>query len=212
MAAPALSTPPLTPEEYLEIERRAETRSEYLDGEMFAMAGASIEHNAIVANLLIELGQQLKRRSCQVFPSDLRIHIPATGLYTYSDAVVVCGEPRLEDEHLDTLLNPTLLIEVLSPTSEAYDRGKKFEHYRSIESFVEYLLVAQDAPRIEQYLRQPAGRWLFTAVTGLEATIALPSIQCELSLAEVYEKVPLAVETPLKTPEDEMTTDRNGAR
>lgn len=189
MAAPALSPPALAPEEYLEIERRAETRSEYLDGEMFAMAGASIEHNAIVANLLRELGQQLKRRPCQVFPSDLRIHIPATGLYTYADVVAVCGEPRLEDAHLDTLLNPTLLIEVLSPTSEAYDRGKKFEHYRSVEPLAEYLLVAQDAPRIEQYLRQPDGRWLFTAVAGLEATIALPSIQCELSLAEVYDKV-----------------------
>jgi Uma2 family endonuclease len=179
------------PEEYLEIERLAEARSEYLDGEMFAMAGASIEHNAVVANLLGELRQQLKRRPCQVFPSDLRLHVPATGLYTYSDAVVVCGEPRLEDEHLDTLLNPTLIVEVLSPTSEAYDRGKKFEHYRSIESLAEYLLVAQDEPRIEQYLRQSDGRWLFTAVAGLNATMALPSIQCELSLAEVYDKVAL---------------------
>jgi Uma2 family endonuclease len=189
MAIPALS-PPLTPKEYLEIERRAEIRSEYLDGEMFTMAGASIRHNAIVANLIGELRQKLKGRSCQVFPSDLRLHIPATGLYTYADIVVVCGEPRLEDDHLDTLLNPILIIEVLSPTSEAYDRGKKFEHYRSVESFVEYLLVSQDEPRIEQYLRQPAGRWLFTAVAGLEAAISLPSIQCELSLAEVYDKVP----------------------
>ncbi|HEX3525909.1 MAG TPA: Uma2 family endonuclease [Thermoanaerobaculia bacterium] len=191
MAAPALSPPPLTPEEYLEIERRAEIRSEYLDGEMFAMAGASFEHNAIVANLIGELRQKLKGKSCQVLPSDLRIHVPATGLYTYSDVLVVCGEPRLEDHHHDTLLNPTLIIEVLSPSSEAYDRGKKFEHYRSIESFVEYLLVTQDEPRVEQYLRQPAGRWLFTAVAGLDATIALPSIQCELSLAEVYDRVEL---------------------
>src|SRR6185369_7490553 len=185
----------MAPEEYLEIERRAETRSEYLDGEMFAdrfgTLGASLAHNAIVANLLGELGQQLKRRPCQVFPSDLRIHIPATGLYTYPDAVGVCGEPLLEDEHHDTLLNPALIIEVLSPSSEAYDRGKKFEHYRGIESLVEYLLVAQDEPRIEQYLRQADGRWLFTAVAGLEAAIALPSIQCELSLAEVYDKVSL---------------------
>jgi Uma2 family endonuclease len=181
----------MAPEEYLEIERRAETRSEYLDGEMFAMSGASFAHNVIVANLIREVGQQLKRRPCQVLPSDLRLHIPATGLYTYPDVVVVCGEPRLENDHHDTLLNPTLLIEVLSPSSEAYDRGKKFEHYRSIESFVEYLLVAQDEPRIEQYLRQPAGRWLFTAVAGLDAAIALPSIQCELALAEVYDRVPL---------------------
>ena len=104
---------------------------------------------------------------------------------------MVCGDPHLEDEHLDTLLNPTLIIEVLSPTSEAYDRGKKFEHYRSVESLVEYLLVAQDEPRIEQYLRQPAGRWLYAAVAGLDSVISLPTIQCELSLAEVYDRVEL---------------------
>lgn len=112
-----------------------------------------------------------------------------TGLFTYPDVVVVCGEPRLADEHLDTLLNPTLLIEVLSPSTEAYDRGKKFEHYRTIESLAEYLLVAQDEPRIEQFVRQPDGHWLFTAIAGLPATILLPSIRCELSLSEVYDKV-----------------------
>jgi Uma2 family endonuclease len=190
MTAPALSHS-LTPEEYLEIERRAETRSEYLDGEMFAMAGASLEHSQIVSNLVGELRQQLKQRPCRVLPNDLRIHTPATGLYTYPDVVVVCGEPRLQDEHRDTLLNPTLIIEVLSPSTEAYDRGKKFEHYRSVESFVEYLLVAQDAPRVEQYVREPDGRWLFSAVAGLEAAISLPAIQCELLLSEVYDKVEL---------------------
>jgi Uma2 family endonuclease len=191
MTAPALSHA-LTPEEYLEIERRAETRSEYLDGEMFAMAGASLEHSQIVSNLVGELSKQVKRRSYRALPNDLRIHIPATGLYTYPDVVVVCGEPRLEDEHFDTLLNPTLIIEVLSPSTEAYDRGKKFEHYRTVESLAEYLLVSQDAPRIEQYLRQPDGRWLFTAVAGMDSNITLPSIQCELSLAEVYDKVVFA--------------------
>ncbi|MFY9822855.1 MAG: Uma2 family endonuclease [Thermoanaerobaculia bacterium] len=184
--------PYLTASEYLAIERRAETRSEYLDGEMFAMAGTSLAHSTIVGNLVGELRQQVKKQPCRVCPSDLRIHIPTTGLYTYPDVVVVCGEPKLlEDEELDTLLNPTLIVEVLSPNTEAYDRGKKFEHYRTIDSLAEYLLASQDEPRIEQYLRQDDGHWLFTAVAGLDSRIALPSIQCELSLAEVYDKVEL---------------------
>jgi Uma2 family endonuclease len=185
----AQSKPHLTPEEYLAVERHAEIRSEYLDGEMFAMTGGSLQHNLIVSNLIRELSLQLKKRPCQVYPSDLRVHVPATGLYTYPDVIVVCGEPQIEDQHLDILLNPTLIVEVLSPTTEAYDRGKKFEHYRTIESLAEYLLVVQEEPRVEQYLRQDGNRWLLTAMAGLEGSLALPSIQCELSLAEVYDKV-----------------------
>jgi Uma2 family endonuclease len=180
--------PYLTPEDYLAMERQAETKSEYLDGEMFAMTGGSRWHSLAIGNLVRELSLQLRHRPCQVYPSDLRVHIPASGLYTYPDLIVVCGEPRLQDEHQDTLLNPTVIIEVLSPTTEAYDRGKKFEHYRSIESLMEYLLVSQSEPHIEQYLRQDGNRWLFTETAGLEASLALPSIQCELALAEVYEK------------------------
>lgn len=181
----------LTPEEYLAIERRAEIRSEYLDGEMFAMTGGSRNHNLIVLNIGRELSLQLKKRPCEVYASDQRVRVPATGLYTYPAVVVVCDEPQFEDEELETLLNPTLLIEVLSRTTEAYDRGKKFEHYQTIPSLTEYLLVSQDSFRVEQYLRQENNRWLFTAVTGFERTIALPSIQCELLLAEVYVKVTL---------------------
>jgi Uma2 family endonuclease len=181
--------PYLTPEDYLAIERQAETKSEYLDGEMFAMTGGSRWHSLAIGNLVRELSLQLKKRPCQVYPSDLRVYIPATGLYTYPDVIVVCGEPRLQDEHQDTLLNPTVIIEVLSPTTEAYDRGKKFEHYRSIESLVEYLLLSQSEPHIEHYLRQDDNRWLFTETSGLEATLALPFIQCGLALAEVYEKI-----------------------
>lgn len=180
----------ISPEEYLEIERHAATRSEYLDGEIFAMTGGSFGHNIIVANLVGELRQQLKGRSCMVAPSDLRVHLPATGLYTYPDVVAICGEPRFKDEVFDTLLNPTLIIEVLSPTTEAYDRGKKFEHYDTIESLAEYVLVSQDTPRVEQYVRQDGGRWLFTATSGLDGKVALPSIGCELALAEIYDKVP----------------------
>lgn len=181
----------LSVEEYLEAERRAETKSEYLDGEVFAMSGGSRRHNLVMTNLIREVSQQLKNRPCEVYPSDLRVHIPATGLYTYPDLVVVCGEPRFEDQELDTLLNPTLIIEVLSPTTEAYDRGKKFEHYRTIESLAEYVLVSQDAPRIEQYVRQEGGSWLLTATPGLEGRMILPSVGCELALAEVYDKVQL---------------------
>lgn len=181
--------PRLTPEEYLAIERRAEVKSEYLDGEMFAMSGGSYPHTVIIGNTVWGLKEGLKGRQCTVCPNDLRVHTPATGLYTYPDVVVVCGEPRLQDEARDTLLNPILIVEVLSPTTEAYDRGKKFEHYRTIESLAEYLLIAQDRPRVEQYLRQDGNRWLFTEVTGLDGRIALPSIRCELDLAAVYDQV-----------------------
>lgn len=183
--------PSLSPEEYLAFERQAETRSEHLDGEMLAMSGGSYAHNVIVGNLVGEIRQQLKGRPCTVCPSDQRVHIPEEGLYTYPDVVVVCGEPRFEDEQLDTLLNPLLIVEVLSPTTEAYDRGKKFQHYQKIASLAEYVLVAQDQPRVERFARQDGNQWLLTTTTGLESTVSLASIQCALALAEVYDKVEL---------------------
>jgi Uma2 family endonuclease len=178
----------ITPEEYLAIERRAETRSEYLDGEMFAMSGASFRHNVIAGNLAGEIRQRLKGRPCTVCQSDQRVYVPATGLYAYPDIVVVCGDPVLQDDHLDTLLNPRLILEVLSPTTETYDRGKKFDHYRTIDSLQEYVLVAQGEPRAEQFLRRD-GQWFFNAFVGLDGILALSSIQCEVPLAEVYDKV-----------------------
>ncbi|HEV2855721.1 MAG TPA: Uma2 family endonuclease [Thermoanaerobaculia bacterium] len=181
--------PYLTPEEYLVIERQAEIRSEYLDGEMFAMTGGSFQHTLIIGNVAGELRQQVRRRGCKVCPNDLRVRVPTTGLYTYPDVVVVCGDPLLDDEHRDTLLNPTLIVEVLSPTTEAYDRGKKFEHYRTIDSLAEYVLVAQDEPRVERYLRQNGNSWLFSEIKGLDARIPLRSIECELALAEIYDQV-----------------------
>ena len=190
--AQAQPKPFLSPEEYLALERKAEIRSEYLDGEMFAMSGGSYRHNVILGNLIGEIRQQLKGRSCTVCPNDQRVRIPETGLYTYPDIVVICGEPRFEDEEPDTLLNPMLIVEVLSPTTEAYDRGKKFEHYRRIASLAEYVLVAQDQPRVEQFLRQDSEEWLFRTGTGLEASVSLPSIQCVLALAEIYDKVAVA--------------------
>lgn len=178
----------LSIQEYLRLERQAETKSEYLDGQMVAMTGASRRHNLIVANLLRELGNQLKHRSCELFPSDLRVRIPSDNVYTYPDLSVVCGEPLLEDGDADTLLNPTLVLEVLSPTTEAYDRGKKLRWYQSLESVSELVLVSQDSPLVEQYVRQ-GEHWIYGAAEGLEAVLPLPSIHAELALAEVYHKV-----------------------
>jgi len=179
----------ITPEEYLEIERHSEGKSEYLGGEIFAMTGASRQHNLISTNLSRELSQALRSRPCEVYSSDLRVHIPTTGLYIYPDVAVVCGPAQFEDALTDSLLNPTWICEILSPTTEAYDRGKKFEHYAAIESLREYVLVSQEAPRVEQYVRQGEGRWLFSATAGLAARVVIPSLECELTLAEVYLKV-----------------------
>ncbi|MBI5016123.1 MAG: Uma2 family endonuclease [Deltaproteobacteria bacterium] len=179
----------MTPKEYLEAERKADLKSEYLAGEVFAMAGAGESHNLIVANLIVGLGTQLRKRPCRVYPSDMRVLVRETGLYTYPDVAVVCGEPRFLDDRRDTLLNPTLLVEVLSESTEAYDRGKKFEHYREIESLQEYLLVSPTEPSLERFLRQEAGTWLFSEARGLGAAAELASIGCTLMLAEVYEKV-----------------------
>jgi Uma2 family endonuclease len=181
----------LTPEQYLQIEREAEYKSEYYQGEMFAMAGAGWVHNLLVANLIAGLHPQLRSRPCRVCPSDMRVRVRATGLYTYPDVVVVCGEPQFLDERRDTLLNPSLLIEVLSPSTEAFDRGQKFEHYRSIESLGEYLLVASDRVHVDLYTRQPDGRWLLTSAGRLEDSLDLESVGCRLALADLYEKTDL---------------------
>jgi Uma2 family endonuclease len=183
--------PSLSPEEYLAIERQAEIRSEYLDGEMFAMSGGSRAHNLVVTNLVRELSLHLKKHPCEVYSGDQRVRIPEVDLYTYPDVVVACGEPRFEDEHLDTLLNPVLIVEVLSPTTEAYDRGKKFQYSQKIDSLAEYVLVAQDQHRVERFLRQDGNEWLLTTTTGLESAVFLSSIQCTLELAEIYYKVKL---------------------
>ena len=179
----------VTPEQYLALERQAEHKSEYYDGEIFAMTGASLKHNRITLNIGSELNVQLKTRECQAFTSDQRVHVPAIGLYTYPDVVVVCGEPQFADEHVDTLLNPTLIVEVLSKSTEDYDRGSKFRHYRSIPSFAEYLLVTQDEYRVEHNVRQADGRWLLTEYHSLEDAIPLDSIHCSLPLKEIYAKV-----------------------
>jgi Uma2 family endonuclease len=179
----------LTPEEYLSIERRAQHRSEYFAGEMFAMAGASRRHNRIVTNVVVGLDNQLKDRPCNLYSSDMRVMVSSTGLYTYPDVVVTCGEEQFADEHEDNLLNPLVIIEVLSESTEAYDRGRKFEHYQQIESLREYLLIAQDQWRIEQYLRQNTKQWLYSETHEVEEFVRLASIDCELILKDIYAKV-----------------------
>jgi Uma2 family endonuclease len=179
----------LTEAEYLEIERRAEYKSEFLEGEMFAMSGGSSSHSLIKCNLIAELRNRLKGCPCVVYDSDMRIKVQAAGLFTYPDVSVACGEVQFEDERKDTFLNPIVIIEVPSESSEAYDRGKKFGLYRQLPSLREYLLVSQHKPHIEQYIRQDSGEWLLRDVVGLESRLSLASVGVTVEMAEVYYNV-----------------------
>jgi len=185
----ALAKPRLTPEEYLARERKAEFKSEYFAGETFAMAGAREPHILVVTNLVRELSSQLESRPCKVYSSDMRVRVSPTGLYTYPDVTVVCGRPQFEDEERDTLLNPTVLVEVLSESTQKYDRGKKFDHYRRIKSLREYVLIAQDECRVERFERRQNGNWLLSVMARMEDTLKLSAIGCELPLSEIYAKV-----------------------
>ena len=180
-----------TPEEYLELERKAEFKSEYHDGEIFAMGGASPRHVLIVTNVASELRNQLKSRPCTVYSTDLRVRVSPKGLYCYPDVVVVCDEPEFADNHNDTLINPTLIVEVLSKPTKDYDRGEKFEQYRGLKSFREYVLIAQDKHHVEHFIRQPDNRWILSETNRIEDAMELVSIECNLALSEVYDKVNL---------------------
>jgi Uma2 family endonuclease len=182
-----MSTPPktyVTPQQYLEIERTAEFKSEYFEGEMFAMSGAQYPHVLAVSNLTALLVPALRGR-CSVLPTDMRVCVSSTGLYTYPDIAIVCGKPEFVDDQFDTLKNPTVLIEVLSPSTESYDRGKKFDHYRTIESLQQYVLVATDRAHLDSFTRS-GDRWTFSAADGLDAELALDSIGVTIRLSEVY--------------------------
>jgi Uma2 family endonuclease len=178
-----------TPEEYLALERQAEYKSEYFDGEIFAMTGASRRHNLVAGNVLASLHGQLRKRPCEIYPSDMRVKVTPTGLYTYPDVVIVCGEPIFDDKQKDTLLNPTMLVEVLSKSTASYDRGEKFEHYRKLDSLAEYLVIAQNKYHAEHYARQIDNRWLLSESDDMQKTIHLSSIECDLALADIYDKV-----------------------
>lgn len=184
----------LTPQDYLAFERKSEIKHEYFDGEIFAMAGAKRNHNIVNQNLNGLIWQHLKNKDCESYSGDMRVFVPETGLYTYPDLVVVCGEPQFQDDVLDTLLNPTLLVEVLSESTEGYDRGKKFQHYRSIESLQEYVLVSQDEAWIEKYVKRGGGFWMLSEAVGLDSSIEFSSIECKIALSEVYDKIDFSVE------------------
>jgi len=181
--------PKLTQAEYLAIERKAEFKSEYYRGEMFAMAGASEEHCLVKDNLAGELRSQLKGGPCRVVTSDMRVKVDATGLYTYPDIVVYCDKGQFEDSVLDTLLNPRVIVKVLSESTEMYDRGDKAQHYHRIASLPEYLLVSQSAPLVERHVRQPDGSWLLTEVSGLDQTLEFVSVPALVPLTEIYRNV-----------------------
>jgi Uma2 family endonuclease len=187
-----LSKPHLTPEQYLEIERKAEFKSEYYQGEMFAMSGARFAHIQIVTNTSGELRQQLRGRPCQPLSSDMRVRVTPVGLYTYPDVVVVCGEPQFLDDTFDTLLNPTVIIEVHSESTEVYDRTRKLDLYRSLESLAEYVMISSLRVWVERHTRLPDGAWNYDQKTSLEDTIDLKSVDCHLRLADLYERVAFA--------------------
>lgn len=177
-----------SPEDYLAQERDAERKSEYLNGFITAMAGTSFEHGLLEANLIREIGMQLKDGPCDVVTSNVRVLVNSTGLYTYPDVTIVCGRPNFLDQKFDTLVNPTVVIEILSPSTEAYDRGAKFAHYRRIESLREYVLVSQSHMLVERFTKQ-GDDWLLTASEGPDGVLELKSVGCKVLLSEIYRKV-----------------------
>ncbi len=179
----------VTPEEYFERERAAEFKSEYLDGEVFAMAGGSPKHSALIFNINAILGPQLRGGPCRGFSSDTKVGADASGLYSYPDLSVASGEPQFIGGRQDVLANPVLIVEVLSPSTELFGRGKKFARYQQIASLTDYLLVAQDEARIEHFARQPDGRWLLTTAAGLDAALTLDTLGVTLPLAEAYDRI-----------------------
>lgn len=181
--------PYYTPENYLELERKAAYKSEYFKGEIFAMAGASRNHNRIKENLSIGIGSYLKGKRCQSFSSDMRLHIPSNSLYTYPDLVIVCGEPELLDATFDTLLNPTILVEVLSESTKDYDRGGKFMLYRNIPTFQEYILVDSEQIRVEAWYKPENGFWTLRKETGaVDDSLTIQTLDLTLSLRDIYEQ------------------------
>ena len=185
----------LTPEEYIALERKAipdaETvRSEYINGEIIAMSGASFAHNLITMNISVSLRAHLGTSECVVLANEMRVSSPLTSSYFYPDVVVICEEPRFEDDVFDTLLNPTVIIEVLSPSTEAYDRGEKFTHYRQLQSVQEYILVSQDRVCVEHYVREET-HWVLTDYQKQEEALPFTTLHCELPLQEIYARVSL---------------------
>lgn len=199
-------------DEYLALERESEERHEYLDGQIYEMAGESPEHGTVCVNIGGQLYNQLRGKPCQVFSKDMKVRNGPTpkrgsitkGLFSYHDLLVVCGELKFHDAHRDVLLNPTVIIEVLSPTTEAFDRGEKWVRYQTwLPELTDYLLVAQATPQIEHFHRQSSGKWIYTLVNNLEASLNLTSINCTLQLTDVYDRVVFPVEEQGERMKDE---------
>jgi Uma2 family endonuclease len=198
-----LPRPCFTVDQYLAFERSSEERHVYLDGEVYAMAGESDEHGDVSANLVIALGSQLKGKPCRARTKDTKVRSGpmlvsgqgTRGLFSYPDIVVICGEPEYPDAHRDVVLNPAVIVEVLSPSTEVFDRGEKFIRYQTYNpTLTDYLLVAQDQPRVEHFTRQADGQWSYRMTTGLGASVGIASIGCTLRLADVYDRVTFAGE------------------
>lgn len=178
-----------TSDEYLELERKSNYKSEFLEGQIYAMSGGSPKHAGISANIIKKIGNQLEDGPCHVYTSDLKVRTTANGLFAYPDVTVICGNMIFHDEEEDVIVNPTLLVEVLSRTTEAYDRGRKWAQYQSIASLQTYVLVSQNESRIEQFVRQPDDTWLLSTVAGMDKSIYLASIDCTLALSDVYKGI-----------------------
>jgi Uma2 family endonuclease len=183
------SSQKLTSQEYLAIERAADFKSEFFDGEMFAMAVISKDHSRITVNLTGGFHAAMRGKDCELFSSDLRVKVSANGLYTYPDLTIVCGPVDVEDEQADVLLNPTLIIEVLSPGTERYDRGKKFDLYRELDSLKEYVLISQDQYRVEQFLRGNGSEWGYRVAFKEDDIVEFPSVGCSISIKDIYARV-----------------------
>jgi Uma2 family endonuclease len=177
-----------TADEYLAIERGADHRSELVNGVIYAMTGGTFAHSRIVSNIVIHVGVAVQGRGCSVVSSDQRVKVSRTGMYTYPDVVALCEPPRFEDTQLDTLTNPAVIFEVLSKSTELYDRGVKFSHYRQIESLREYILVAQAEARVERFVRD-GEHWVLTELTDLSAVLSIQSLGCEIPLAAIYDQI-----------------------
>jgi Uma2 family endonuclease len=189
------SKPRYAPDEYLALERESQNKHEYSDGYIYAMAGESPEHSTICFNLYGLVHAQLRGKACRGFSPNMKVRTSPNGLYSYPDLSVVCGEPVFHDRARDVLVNPTVIVEVLSPSTEAKDRGEKFFRYQQIASLADYLLVSQREPRVERYARQSDQEWLYSVAVGLSAALHLASIDCRVALSDVYDRVEFPPET-----------------
>ena len=195
--------PFITEADYLERERVSTSKHEYYSGEIFAMTGASEAHNLIASNVTATFHRQLRGRACRIYPSDMRLKVIQTGLNTYPDLTIVCGPPQFTDlTKRDTLINPTVIIEILSPSTERYDRGLKFQNYRTISSLQDYILIAQDAAHIEHYTRHEPNQWILTEVVGLDNSLTIASLGVTINLTDAYEQIELPSNPESRIPGD----------